>query len=94
VVFPELLAGVLAGNALQDLGSARVFLDECCPEELALRKQGWIGARRTSYIIHVRVDDNIQSRIGILVCGHIGGGERLGHDFEVVALSRTVKCSG
>lgn len=36
MVFPELLAGVLACHALQDLGSAWVLVGECCS-----RGQSW-----------------------------------------------------
>jgi len=64
VIFPELLGGVLARHALQDLGSAWVFVD------------------KGGDIVHVCVDDNVHSRLGIGMCGHIGGCECLRHDFR------------
>jgi hypothetical protein len=35
VVLPELLGGVLAGHALEDLGAARVVVDEACCARVA-----------------------------------------------------------
>jgi hypothetical protein len=75
MVFPELLRGVLAGDALEDLGAAGVFVDEAwgvrvsmpMPISMVGRVRGGDGREEgeeekegnTSYVVDVLVDDDV-----------------------------------
>lgn len=83
VVLPELLGGVLAGDALEDLGASGVLFEEVC---------GWGGGRwlesdgmeggegpSTGDVVDAVVDDDVHAGGLVLVGGDVGLGEGLGH---------------
>ena len=91
VVLPELLGGVLAGHALEDLGAAGVVVEEACGlRRLAVLLEFEanfgsevlrvsVSGRHTGNVVDAVVDDD-EHVVALLVLGDLGLGELLGHD--------------
>lgn len=94
MVLPELLCGVLAGHALEDLGAARVVVEEACGLRrladahvsvpfavwgMTMQCEGVSQVRRlTGNVVDAIIDDDVHARL-VLVLGDFGLGELLGH---------------